>query len=289
MNFSTEGLHSRAMLVTLSLSQWSARKLDRKATTEVVENNGVRSTKSAFYKSTIEGDTLEQIARMARKIRSEHYHRTLPWSDAGPRVLSNTGFIEYAKVMGEYEAEYMALVDAFVGEYPQLREDARQLLGKLYDPEDYPHESCVAEKFGFKFSVAPLPMGSDLRVDVGNDALELLRKQLDEQTGAAVQASMRDAFDRVAKVCGAFVDRLCKDDNKFHDSLVENARDLAAILPSLNFTGDAKLTQLTQELQAKLCRHEPQTLREDVIARRQAYKAAVAINQDLNAFFGGGL
>lgn len=285
----TNGIHGKAMLVTLNISQWFARKIDKRAAAEVAANHKAESNKGSFYKSLVEGDSLEAIKQLATRARAAHYRRTLPWSDSGPRILSNLGYLDYMQEMAGYRQQFEKLVAQFVAEYPLLRQEAKRLLGGLFDDSDYPDLQSVVRKFSFVTNVTPLPMADDFRCDLGTEEVDRIRAEIQSNTDAAVKESVADAYDRVAKIVEAYIDRLANPDTTFRDSLVQNARDLAEVLPSLNFTGDPKLEEISKRLVDKLCVHEPDTLRHNKDTRRKAYEEAMEMHKDLIGFFGGTL
>jgi len=286
-NIDVSNIHGRVMLVNLTVAQWSARKIDKKAAGQIAQANNVQTNSGAYYKSLVEGGSLDDIKKLVTQARAEHYRRTLPWSDAGPRVLANTGYMDYVRVMGEYGHKFDLLVDQFLREYPMLKQEAKRLLGDLFDEADYPQLQVVANKFGFTTSVTPLPMGEDFRCDIGADEVARIRKEITESTQGAIQQAVLDAYDRVAKVVDAYVDRLADTDTVFRDSLVGNARELVDILPTLNITNDPKLADIASRLRDKLCAHEPDELRHNHTVRKQTYDEAVAMRKDLMDFFGG--
>lgn len=282
-------IHSHAMLVNLSISVWTARKLDRKASAEIKASHGLQTDSGAYYKSLVEGGDLAEIKNLAGQIRAEHYRRTLPWLDDGPRVLSNLGYLEYMQVMRNYTDKFDALVERFMQSYPLLRQEAQRLLGTLFDDEDYPTLVQLHHKFALGLSVMPIPAGADFRCDIGDAEVRRIRAEIEDATNVAIQQSLRDAFDRVVKIADHYIDRLADAETVFRDSLVENARDLASLLPTLNFTNDPKLSAVYQALNEKLCKFDPDTLRADPLARKETYQAAVAMRKDLMDFFGGAL
>lgn len=282
-------IHATVMLAELSVSQWTARKLDRRATQQVADSNKVESRNGAYYKSLIEGGSLEEIRKLVTKARNAHWRRTLPWSDAGPRVLSNMAYLDYMQDMAEYGKQFDELLEKFLNEYPLLRQEARRLLGELFDDDDYPDLNQVAAKFSFGVNILPLPKGDDFRCDIGTVEVDRIRKEITDTTNAAMQRAVTDAFDRVTKVVEAYMDRLAGTETVFRDSLVQNARDLAEVLPALNVTGDPRLTELATKLKEKLCAHEPDALRHNHTTRRETYEQAVAMHKDLMGFLGGGL
>jgi hypothetical protein len=287
--YDATNIHARAMLVNLSISQWSARKIDKRAAAQVATTNKVESRNGSYYKSLVEGGSLEEIKKLVTQVRAAHYRRTLPWSDAGPRVLANLGYMEYVQEMGDFGAKFDTLVGAFLKEYPLLKQEAKRLLGDLFDEADYPDLQTVADKFSFKTSVTPLPMGDDFRCDLGSDEVDRIRAEITATTTAAVEQAVVNAYERISDVVDSFIDRLAGTETVFRDSLVHNAKDLVDILPALNITNDPKLAELTDRLRTKLCAHEPDALRHNHSARKAVHDEAVSMRKDLMDFFGGTL
>lgn len=288
-DYHATNIHSRVMLVNLNISQWSARKIDKRAAADVAAANNVQSNNGSYYKSLVEGGALEKIKKLVTQARAEHYRRTLPWSDTGPRALANLGYMDYVQTMGTYGQQFDALVAEFLNEYPLLKQEAKRLLGNLFDEDDYPNLQAVADKFSFRTSVTPLPMGDDFRCDLGQDEVARIRADIEATTTAATQQAVANAYERIGAVVEAFTDRLAGTETLFRDSLVRNARELVDILPTLNLTGDPKLAELTERLRTKLCVHEPDALRHNHTTRKAAYEEAVSMRKDLMDFFGGAL
>jgi len=287
MQYDTSRIHGHAMLVGLNIAQWSARKVDKRASQEVAVTHGATSAKGSYYKSLVEGGALEEIKLLASKARAAHYRRTLPWSDAGPRILSNIGYLDYMQDIAQLRGEFDAKVHEFIAQYPLLREEAKRLLGTLFNEADYPTVQAVAMKFSLETTVAPVPRGEDFRCDIGEAEVAEIRAGIEDNNSKAVKTSMNEAFTRLAKVTEAIIERLGNDTAVFRDTLVTNARDLAEVLPSLNFTQDPALTALTKQLVDNICVHDPDVLRNDKLTRRQAYDAAMKMNAGLIDFFGG--
>lgn len=288
MSININDIHGRAMLINLNICQWAARKSDKRVANEAVSQHGASTSKASFYKPLVEGGELDAIKIAAGKARTMHYHRTLPWSDNGPRILSNVGYLDYMQELGNLKTEFESAVASFVAQYPLLRQEAKRTLGTLFVDADYPDVSAIRDKFRFEVKVLPLPKGDDFRCDLGTEEVERIRKDIEANARNAVQESMDEAFDRVAKVVESYIDRLRDPKTVFRDSLVENARALADVLPSLNFTGDPRLDAVTVKLRDGLCAYEPDDLRKDPLARRKAYDHAMEMHKDLIGFFGGG-
>ena len=93
-----------ALLVELNVSQWTARKLDRSTTDELVTNKNAQSKGAArVNKNLFAGRSeLEVVGQHVTETRSFVYDNTLPWSDSGIRLLPSARFMEFnAKLQQE--------------------------------------------------------------------------------------------------------------------------------------------------------------------------------------------
>lgn len=285
----TNRISSKAMLVDLRVSQWTARKTDKRAAAEVAASHNAAVKAATVYKSLIDSAALDKVKEVVTAARTYHYKMTLPWSDAGPRVLSSKAYFDYMEGMQKYAVEFQTAVDVLLKDYPLHRQEAKRMLGTLFDDNEYPNLAALQAKFAFNLSVLPLPTGGDFRVELDSDEVELIRQEIEASTGMALRQAVVDAYQRVAKVVNAYIDRLAKPDTIFRDSLVDNACELADILPGLNFADDPHLEAIATKLREKLCAYEPSELRENPVARRETYQAAIDVNKDLMNFFGGAL
>ena len=177
----------KAMLVELTIHQWTARKHDKRVTSEV--DQGHNATNAGRYsKHLIPKGALEGIARKASAIRTFHYSRTLPWGNNGQRLLPAKFFLDYRNELIQHRDEFNLLVDNFVQNYPRLVQDARLQLGTLYDPDEYPSPEKVRLAFGVSFEIFPIPTSGDFRVEVANEERSAIAAQIEEATLAAMDA-----------------------------------------------------------------------------------------------------
>ena len=288
-----QNIHSSAMLANLRISQWTARKIDKKVAGEVAKTHGVQANVGTYYKSVLpttdangERTSIERIKKLVGEARTYHYKMTLPWLDSGARVLSAAAYFDYMQVMQEFKQRFEEAVNAFVYDYPFEREEAKIRLGTLFNEDDYPPLDRVEDRFGFALDILPIPMGADFRCDIGDDEASKIKADIEKATLATVQSAIADVYKRIAGVVEAFAVKLQFEDTRFEKSLVGNAEDLVNLLPKLNFTGDPALTAIGTALKNKLCLYGADELRNNMAARRETYAAALDVKKDLAAFFG---
>jgi len=68
-------IQNKAMLVTLSISQWTARKQDKSVTAEVETAHGAHDS-GKFNKLLVAKELLEPITKLTAKIRESHHFST---------------------------------------------------------------------------------------------------------------------------------------------------------------------------------------------------------------------
>lgn len=263
-------LANRALLVGLNISQWAARKLDKRESAEVTSRNGATEGSARVNKALLPmAHSLDCIHKLTGSIRTDYYKNTLPWID-GMGIIKAEGYIAFTRLMGEHKTKWDEAVTKFVAEYPELRAEAKFLLGSLYRDDDYPDPSTIADKFRIEVSFYPVPSANDWRVDVADSQMEKLREQITEKVLESQGRAMKEAWQRLYDVVSKAHERLSHPDNIFRDSLIDNARELCGILPTLNIADDARLESLRRDLEGSLCQYEPRQLRDDTTARMSA-------------------
>ena len=245
-------LATKAMLITLSVSCWTGSRKDDNVVKEVNARHGATDS-GRFSKYLVAKEELAPLSSHAGAIRAMHYRMTLPWLDNGSRLLPAKVYNDYRKELRQLKDDYELLVDKFITRYDTfLKPDARLRLGTLYDSEDYPAGHELRDKFGVTTDIVPVPSGSDFRVDVGDSERERIRSEIDAQFSARLKSAMDDAWKRVREVVGNIEVRLSADKPILRDSLIDNASELARVLPGLNVVDDPNLEAVVREITNEL-------------------------------------
>ena len=286
-------LDTCAMLVELSVSVWTARKLDKGVTDEVLHDKAAGAKNAArVNKSLMAGRSeLADIQQCATAARAYLYANTVPWSDAGQRLLVNSRFLKFDQRMDAFKTEFADKVIDFVRLYPSLITAQAMALGAMFDRNEYPRASEMERKFGFTYDYFPVPSSGDFRVDVGNDAQQELRTRLEASADARVQRAVENVQQQLVEHLERMSDRLVTEydangvpkQRRFHDSLVTSAYELCDMINDFNVTGDKKLAEARQRLEAALGGSTADTLRVDT-ARRDDVKKEVDNILDLWKF-----
>lgn len=237
----TQSITDHAMLAALNIRQWTARKLDRSVTAEVDKNHGAKDG-GRYNKLLIDKSALEPIEKIAGAARQHHYKVTLPWGVNGEWLLPASLFMDYTQTMGQFKNEFDNRVRELVAEYPEHVKAARQRLGTMYDPTEYP--TNIQDRFEFKVDFSPVSTADDFRVKLSEGHIDSIRRDITARLEARQQQAVREVYDRARKLVSKIHEQTSDDDRKIFESTMENAREFVDILPALNLTNDPALRSI---------------------------------------------
>lgn len=286
-------ISSAAMLGSINISVWEARKQDRKTAEEVTQSKGARSKRAATVHKHLfsECPALEAIKSLRGEVRNWFNTQTLPWDDNGRRLITTAQYLTVTAQAAKYQQRFEDLTRVFLNTYSTEISKQAFEMGALFDRSEYPPESEVAAKFRFSFTVEPVPESGDFRVDIGLAAAADLKDQYEKAVAVRVSGAMADAWDRVKTQVEWVKERMEavlaydpdevekveeRDDTgavvsveikkkrrpKLYDSMLEQGLELTALLRDLNVTNDPKLEAARQALETALSRVDMDSLKE---------------------------
>lgn len=278
-------ISSSAMLVNLSVGNWTARKLDRKVSEDVDKQNNTMGRAGNYHKNLLAGaHQLDLINKFVANTRNRHYHLTLPWADTGPRLLPMKRFFDYKAEADAWIAKYNEMVEQFFHAYPTMVSAAAFQLGAMFDRSEYPEVEHLKRKFYMDVNFWPVPESGDFRVDCEMQIRDELNESYRQLYDKQVASAMGDAWSRLHDVLKHLVDRLTDgeegDRKVFHASMIEKANELIDTLDSMNITNDTKLEGARAHLasalagvsvkdlrDSKAVRHDVRTQVEDILSK----------------------
>ncbi len=281
----TMKLEERALLVKLTISNWTASKTDKEVTDGVIEEQRAHSGAGRFTKRLFGKHALKEISKTVGSARIAHRTLTLPWEDNGNRIITTEGYQHYSKTMRRYRQIMEEHVTGFIENYEDYIKQAREELGKMFHRDDYPDVGEVKMKFAFDVEPTPIPTSMDFRAKVSDSEAKAIAKDIEKRQKARLDNAMKDVWQRIADVTEKMVEKLteyvpAKDnglkgaEGVFKSSLISNVTDLAEILPSLNINNDPELKRLHKQMIDDLTKYDADELKGDAKKRATTAKAA---------------
>lgn len=195
---------------------------------------------------------------------------SLPYPEPGLRLIRQDDVQPFCVQMTTLQAELVETVASLDQEYDALKHAARQRLGTLYNPADYP--PALRNLFGVEWDFPSVEPPEYLRQ---------LNPRLYEQERAKVAARFQEAvelaeaafLDEFGRLVSHLCERLVGDDDGqpkvFRDSAVVNLAEFFDRFRHLNVSSSADLDQLVARAQQAVRGVAPQALRDSLPLRQQ--------------------
>jgi len=257
----------------------------------VSQGHGAVDGAYSTYKRLFAGveDRLRAVNSVLDAARTRHYEMTLPWSVTGsedkgrrdgPRLMANTLFMEYVTEMGQAKQQVQQVLGELERAYPSMIVEAKRNLGEGFDIKQYPSSTEIKDYFDLEFEFHPVPQGADYK-GLPQQQISALANKLNKSMQQCMENAMRDVWARTYSKVQKMQERLGNPKHTFHDTLVSNIRELAALLEHLNATKDAKIEGIRKQIERGLCRFEAEDLRKDLTKRALTAKLAGEILQEM--------
>jgi hypothetical protein len=284
-------LSRKTVLVAVKVSEWTARKLDKEITDETNRRRNASKDAGRYNKLLINAERLEKLNKLVSAARDLHYSMTRPWVDKGPRILPNALYSKFTDKFRVLKREFEAAADEFAAGYPGFVEERKAKLNGAFKESDYPSPSEIRGKFKLELTVLPLPDADDFRTDIDADTLADIKAEIAEASGKVVNDAMKATAAEIIELVGHMAEKLHEQKSKkpgqrkfYMDSLVDNVRELAELLPAFNFTNDPKFDAITQRIVRELTVEDAKDLRKNDTAAEAVAKSADEIVAEVSKF-----
>lgn len=286
-------LAKRAILVYPNMRAWGGQKIDRKNTRELMERNNTRGDDSTRVVQQLLKPMVKACKKPIGAIRTRSSELTLPYDVDGWWILPTAMYFDYVREMRTLVEQAYATIEAELEKYDYYLMEERKRKNGLFVAEMYPTKQEIRDEYELNFYFKPVPDAGSWIVDVEREEMDKLRSSVATHELENIYAGMRKQWDRLhdvvqhmfksLSVFGEEIDGSNKT-RTFRDSMVGNIQDLCEILPKLNITGDADLARYVDDVRAKLAQYDPEDLRKDEQARKQALRDSQEILDAMSAY-----
>lgn len=281
------GLSNQALIMSLNFSQWSAIKTDKEETQAVADKHGI-SVQSATVRKKLflNAASLKRVQAKSVDIRREFHKVTIPWGH-NQGIFKADAYLTVAPAFAAFKTEWYDLVEQFLSDYTSLYNYSKYELQTLHKEEDYPDVTQLRGMFKMdvNFSILPKPEDCSKIATLGEFA-DTLAQEMAAQYSAREQSAMDEAWERLYQTVIHAKDRLADPEKPIFSTLFENAREMCAILPSLNISNDPNLEAMRQEVENSLCQYEAKQVRKNPVFREEAAIKMDDIMSKMSAFYG---
>lgn len=238
-------IKDHAMLVSLSVRKPQMTKKDVKATRDAEDANDA-SNAGQYRKDLYPKQLIQPILTVESSARAYIESTTYVWA-RGDYLLPNKRFMTFADRMAKYELEFSQCVTAFLNNWSNVMQRAKDSQGDMFDPSVYPDLDELKAGFRMKVCYRPVTDYGDFRVQLQTEELDLLRVQVEAEVKESMESVFRDPLTRLRKVVAHLQEVTGKQDRVsvdkrgveivkppiFRDSVVDNVHDEIDMLMEL--------------------------------------------------------
>lgn len=273
----------RSLLVSFHVSSWGARIKDKESEDRLSKWTNADPETFNVTKRLMP-EAVKVLRRAIDRARADFRKMTLPWFDDGSRMLPVTKYLDFVQTMASHENAVEHELRNFLHSY-RLRIAERQIkMSTAFNPDDYPSEEQIRQKFKFKVLVLPMPDIADFRINMAEDDIESIKTDLKAELEEAQAKATRELWGKLYKIVKHIHERMSDPDAIFKKNILENAFTLTVDLKGMDVTENAELEQCRIDVQNRLCLYDAETLRENPTARQSVADQAERILNKIKEF-----
>lgn len=205
------------------------------------------------------------------KTRLGNYWRglTLPFTEPGIRLIRQSDIEPFVHIMEGFRDELTTAEAELNAVYFEIKADAQQRLGRLYNPADYPPE--VRNLFTVEWDFPSFEPPNYL-MRIAPEVYEEEKRRVAARFDEAVRLTEQAFAAEFSKLLSHLTERLGEGENGerriFRDSSVANLQQFFERFRRLNVRSNPELDSLVEQAQQLVRGVGPQALRNDEALRR---------------------
>jgi hypothetical protein len=244
--------------------------------------------------AALERKALRGISGPMSTMRRLWKSATRPWEDGGWRLCLASDYPKLREQLDDLQRKVRDGVKEVVRtKYDELHAEAKKALNGLLE-DKFPSRERMLEKYEVQIFTDLLSPLEDTRVGMGGgmsqaevDALLAERRAYYE---TMITDGNRDMVSDIASAVENLHETLSEADKSFHGSpgmgypIFEAIESMLKRCERLNITKDEKVTALVAKVREALTGIDPEVIKEDKLARKDACKKAKSIMEELSTF-----
>jgi hypothetical protein len=208
---------------------------------------------------------------------------SLPFPEPGIRLIRQQDVSAVQVQLTTLKAELGEAVEQLDQQFEALKATARERLGSLFNPTDYPDSLRRLFDVTWEFpNVEPPSYLQQLSPDLYRQESQRVSARFDE----AVQLAEAAFIEEMSRLVSHLTERISGSEDGqprvFRDSAIENIREFFQRFRELNVHSNEQLDQLIEQLQRILSGVEPQALRDTAQLRRRVAGELSAVQSVLD-------
>jgi hypothetical protein len=219
-------------------------------------------------------DTRHEAFRRLTSIRTRitSYWRgvSLPYVEAGMRLIRQADIPAFVHTMEGFQDELRNAEDQLNEVYGEVKADAQNRLGRLFNPADYPSE--IRNLFSVEWDFPSVEPPSYL-MRVAPEVYEEERRRVAARFDEAVRLAEQAFATEFARLLSHLTERLASGENGerrvFRDSVISNLTEFFGRFGEMNVRSSPELDALVEQARQLVAGVSPHQLRDNDSLRQQ--------------------
>ncbi|HET6423250.1 MAG TPA: hypothetical protein VFG20_06175 [Planctomycetaceae bacterium] len=228
-------------------------------------------------------DSYQAVTAVRGRVLAYWKSLTLPYPEPGIRLIRQDDLSTFDEQLQIFRADLGVAVHGLQNRYDELQSAARQRLGTLFNPRDYPESLLEEFAVTWEFpTVEPPEYLRRLNPALYEQECQRVQQRFQEAVSLAEQAFL----DELARLVNHLTERLAgHDDGKpkvFRDSVIENLTEFFERFQRLNIRSNAELDALVEQTQQIVQGVAPQQLRDNETLRQTVATQMATVQASLD-------
>ncbi len=208
---------------------------------------------------------------------------SLPYPEPGIRLIRQTDIQDFDQRMAYFREELDEAVADLEQHFEELQSAARNRLGDLFNPADYPHSLLGLFAIEHDFpSVEPPNYLRQLSPELYEQECQRMQVRFDEAVQLAEQAFLEELTKLVEHITERLSGQTDGRPKVFRDTAIANLTEFFQRFRTLNVRSNAQLDALVDRAQQIVAGIQPQQLRDNGVLRQQVASQLAGVQSSLD-------
>ena len=228
-------------------------------------------------------EAFQQVSSVKNQIISYWKGLSLPYPEPGVRLIKQEEVQRFDTRLRQFQQELAEAVTNLDRHFESLKTAARQRLGSLYNPADYP--ASLAGLFAVEWDY-PSVEPPEYLLRLNPHLYEQERQRIAQRFDQAVQLAEEAFVSEFSKLVSHLTERLTAgidgERKIFRDSAITNLTEFFGRSKHLNFRSNADLDRLVETAQQVLSDADPHLVRNSNTLRQQITRQLAGVQSVLD-------
>lgn len=195
-----EQISKKAILVNLDRRQISNLPYDVNLTAKIAKDYGLESPDLIqVRKFLFNPQRLAKIRSLVNDALMMIWNHTRPWDNIGYRILPMEFHDDFQEAFSKIKDEWEEEVENFVDNYDSYVAEAKKMLGKAFNKNNYPDKAQVKDMFELSVITAQMPDIDDIRINMSGPELMQMQQDITEKFEGTIESTVEELSNLVEK------------------------------------------------------------------------------------------